>query len=179
MFESTFKLPKNFAILREFFAQGVVLRRRFGGCFSLETTCPSCVSRSPPRWRGSDLARSNNRQRPAAGGRWDRCAVTPSRWQLAKRAFQTRRRVRRPGDQQAESRLSRSHRARIRRSEIPKSNEPSLLGVSARAIVLTRHLLNSFGITKFVANGCSPNYQQRYRQHARLELIFARVFNVR
>ena len=75
-------------------SHAVVLRRPFGGCFSLGTTCPSCVSRSPPRWRGSDLARSNNRQRPAAGGRWDRCSVTPSRWQLAKRAFHTRRRVR-------------------------------------------------------------------------------------
>jgi hypothetical protein len=109
------RTTEEFRDTGEYFAQAVVLRRRFGGGFSLETTCPSCVSRSPPRWRGSDLARSNNRQRPAAGGRWDRCSLTPSRWQLAKRAFHTRRRVRRPGDQQAESRLGRSHRARIPR----------------------------------------------------------------
>jgi len=108
------------------------------------------VMRKPlaAKWRGSDLARSNtatSRYRRAVGQlqRYS-FAVAPS-----ERAFHTRRRVRRPGDQHAESRLGRSHRARILRFR-DSGIEPAVAAwVSARAIVLMRHLLNSFGITKF------------------------------
>jgi hypothetical protein len=97
----------------EFFAQAVVLRRRFGGCFSLETTCPSRVSRSPPRWRGSDLAGSNtgNVLLPAGGGT---VAALLLRGGSYEAGFPYAPPGSQPGDQ-AESRLGRSHRARIPR----------------------------------------------------------------